>query len=645
VSVPSTTDPFSDLVALVVAPGELGVELCRQLAAGLDGLATVELVPDVDAARHWCAASGAVVVPLVAVTDHVGDVDAAVRGLDECAPLGRARVLLLTARGIHTDVAEVVDRERLHSVVPIPWIAGALGGHTRSQVLRWLRDHRGGDDPSDAQTQGQELLEAPGSALLRDLELGPEEVTARLLAAIERALGPRPRLRLPSGVRVTRQGRSVDGVFVVVEGSVALDRDTPVGELRLHHDTTGPVVGILALAQQRRAFFTARTTSDVEVIHLTLEQLDRAIRTEPEMGAALTAVSIRALARRLRRSEQLQVEKVELNRELTEERQRLRDTLEQLEAARFELIEQARFATLGELAAGVAHELNNPVAALTRAASYVTEDLLRLLAAHPQGAVARAALDEARTRPPRSTAQERASRRELEQALGDSGLARRMLAAGVEDPQRATELAGDETRLALVEAAAGIGAAVRNLDVAAGRIGELVASLRAYARPDAEPAPVDVATTLEDALRVAGHRLRGVRVERDYGEVPLVMGHPGQLGQVWTNLLVNAAEALEGDGSIRLTTDSPAPDRVRVRITDDGPGVPVEVQQRLFEPRFTTKHGVVRYGLGLGLAISRHLVEQHGGEISLESDERGTTVTVLLPAAEPSADTGGLPCD
>jgi CRP-like cAMP-binding protein len=219
---------------------------------------------------------------------------------------------------------------------------------------------------------------------------------------------------LTAGTRLTRQDLEVNGVFVVRSGAVALDRWTEVGEVRLHHRSTGPVVGLLSLAQQRRAFFTARATTEVEVLHLTVEQLDVAVHRSPAVAAALAAGAVRALAARLRRSEQLQVQKRQLNLELEHERRRLSEAYDALEAARLELVEQARFATLGELAAGVAHELNNPVAALTRAASFVGEDVRALLTDHPEADLLGEVLEAARARPPTRPADERAARRSVD---------------------------------------------------------------------------------------------------------------------------------------------------------------------------------------------------------------------------------------
>jgi two-component system, NtrC family, sensor kinase len=599
------------------------------------------------------------VVPLVFVVADVADVagvaGAAAPVLDDLADhplLSEATVLVVTDRPTHDDLSSAVDRGRLAGLVAATWRTGLLAPHARSHIARWLRrrdDQTPSSWASTAQLIGPEW--SPGSDLLQDLELDDHTIAARLTSALDDALGPRPRLQLRAGTRLTRQDAEVNGVFVVLSGAVALDRVTAVGEVRLHHRSTGPVVGLLSLAQQRRAFFTSRATTDVEALHLTIEQLDVALEESPAVAAALAAGAVRALAARLRRSEQLQVEKRQLNLELEEERRRLSDAYAALEAARLELVEQARFATLGELAAGVAHELNNPVAALTRAASFVAEDVAALLDSHPEARLLHEVLESARTRPPSRPADERAARRALTTALGDEALARRLAAAGVTDPDRARALlvsrgasggsGHGEERLALVERAAGLGTAVRNLELASARIAELVDSLRSYARPDGATAQeVDLHTVLEDTLRLVAHRMEHVEVVRDYGELPAVQGHPGQLGQVWTNLLVNAAEAVGDAGRLEIVTETVG-DHVRVTIVDDGPGVPAAELPYLFEPRFTTKDGTVRYGLGLGLPIAKRIVEGHGGVITIDSKPGRTVATVDLPIAGPSGD-GGL---
>lgn len=627
--------PLPATAALVLGPaGATRDRVAAELRTGLG--AFVEVHSHDDPASAAASITPGTAIGLVLLIDDGTDVDA--RLVDPA--LGRdipsACTVLVTARPCHDDLHRAIDGDRLAAVIPVPWPPGRIGEHARSQLARWLR-HRDPDDPRLALLDDRgRPRELPNSPLLRDLELSEQELTDRLVAALDRTLGRRPRLSLPAGTRLTHQGVGVDGVLVVLSGSVALDRASEVGELRLHHASTGPVVGLLSLTQQRRAFFTARATSDIEVVHISLEQLDHALIREPEVGAVMAAATTRALARRLRRAEQLQVEKVRLNQQLDRERDSLATALQQLESTRLELVESARMATLGELSAGIAHELNNPATAVTRAASFITTDLARLLAAHPRATQLADTLELATTRPPVGTAEQRRARRELSATLGDPALAHRLVAAGLTDAPLVTGLLAGASPAEVEElvTTAELGAAVRNLQLGAGRITDLVQSLRSYARPaDVPVSGVDVRTTIDDALHLVAHRLTDVEVVRDDpGTLLTVRGHPGPLGQVWTNLVLNAVEAMGGRGRLTVATAQDTDrDEVVVTITDDGPGIPPDLLPRLFEPRFTTKQGRVRYGLGLGLAISERIVTGHDGTIAVRSEPGCTVVTVRLP--------------
>ena len=307
----------------------------------------------------------------------------------------------------------------------------------------------------------------------------------------------------------------------------------------------------------------------------------------------------------------------------------------------------------------MAHELNNPVAALERASAHEGAAVATLLASHPRGDLARAALERARNLPARSTADERALRRRLEKAVRDRETARRLVAAGVEDPGEAARLARSTADLALVEAAAGVGRGERNTVLATARIRSLVAALSAYVRPEGGAQErVDVRESVEDALRLVAHRLDHVEVVRDYSQVPLVPARAGELVQVWTNLISNAADAL-ARGATAVAGSAPAvagsaPDAplgpptltlsvrpqdggVRVDVVDNGPGIAREHLDRIFEPRFTTNHGQVRYGLGLGMGLAKSVVDAHGGTITVVSRPGRTRVSVTLPPQIPGA--------
>ena len=143
---------------------------------------------------------------------------------------------------------------------------------------------------------------------------------------------------------------------------------------------------------------------------------------------------------------------------------------------------------------------------------------------------------------------------------------------------------------------------------------------------------------LLQTLALMEHRFRtGIRVERDYAGIPPVRCYPGQLNQVFLNLLMNACDVLAAGGTITISTRRT--DRgVRLDFHDDGPGIPVSIQSRLFDPFFTTKP--VGQGTGLGLSLAYRTIDRHGGRIRVESEAgKGTSFVIDLPLdATPAAE-------
>src|SRR5438034_1332485 len=169
------------------------------------------------------------------------------------------------------------------------------------------------------------------------------------------------------------------------------------------------------------------------------------------------------------------------------------------------------------------------------------------------------------------------------------------------------------------------------------RTAAIVKDLRSFSRlGEAARKPVDLHDGLEVSLRLLEPRWRGrIEIHRDYGTLPPVECDPGQMNQVFMNLLANACDAIPERGNLWLTTRAEG-DRVRVTIRDDGVGMAPEVVGRIFDPFFTTKD--VGGGTGLGLAISQGVLAAHGGRIEVESAPgRGATFRIILPVAQPAA--------
>lgn len=599
-------------------------------------------------------------VVLGVITSEVADIDAALELMDAFPILEPTRWLVVTDETTHSDLWKSTTSGRLSSVLTVPWRVPLLAGQAYSAMVRHML--------ADGRTREQivEILgEAPDIAvrgpLLKGLDLPEGEVVRRLLEGVEKVLGRRPRLIVPVGTDLAVQGQPVGAVHLVLDGRVSLHRDSMRGEVLAHHATSGPLIGLVSLARGENAFFTAVTTAPTRVVRLTHEQLEIALLEEPSLATPLAALAIQSLTRRLMRAEDLHLENAMLAADLEAQREALEIALEDLRRTRAELVEKARFAMLGELSAGIAHELNNPVTALARSAEHLGEDVERVLASSKGLEAARLSMRASLEAPPRSTAQERELVKEfLPLVGGDRRLARRLVLAGVSDPRQARVLkeasAGD---LEVVESGARIGSSLRSVLAAAERVVDLTRSLKGYARPEAaDLQPVDVAEGIDDVLRLTAYRMRGIEVIRDITESPRVLGHASKLQQVWTNLLVNAAEALEDEredvDARRRAGEDCAPARggapatitvavreegacVRVEISDNGPGVPPEIVEKIFEPHFTTKAGRVRFGLGMGMSIVRSIVADHHGTMRIESEPGRTVMSVSLPALPESS--------
>src|ERR1044072_9073718 len=266
----------------------------------------------------------------------------------------------------------------------------------------------------------------------------------------------------------------------------------------------------------------------------------------------------------------------------------------QLERLQAQIVHSEKMAGLGQLAAGVAHELNNPAGFI-----YGNMDLIR-------GYLGRLELILSiyeRTKLPEQEAAE------LEITKKEIGY----------------DLLLPDLRSMIADCLEG-----------AERIRDVVQNLRLFSRlDDAEFKRIDLHESLDSTIRILSRYYGGggVRLVRNYGVLPLVNCYAGQLNQVWTNLLVNAAQSIEGKGEVSISTALSA-DSAVVTIGDTGCGIEPEHLKRIFDPFFTTKP--VGEGTGLGLSISYGIIEKHGGTITVESMRGvGTTFTVSIPIEKP----------
>ena len=480
------------------------------------------------------------------------------------------------------------------------------------------------------------------ATFISDRSLSDKRVEEELIEEIDRVLGRPERRSFAAGEVIVEAGRELTEIIIITDGRVRLSRDEDGERKTFHIRTAGRIIGLIALTLGTSAFFDVIAESDVTAIPVSYADLNRALTSSPPLAGHFTTVLLRSFARRAIRAVEQHNEIDDLNSTLEVERDRLRATLNELAATQTHLVESEKLATLGELAAGIGHELNNPVAAIVRAVDFLEEDVESLLAERHADDDAAGYLHAGIDSHPLPTAEERRRRGELERVGLTSGIARRLVKVGVASADEYQERFGgldDEalaTQLDDIERFYDLGLALRNIGSSAGRIADLVGSLRTYARSGQElSTEIDLNHGLEDTLVLLGHRSHGVAVERDYGDVPPIEGYPGKLNQVWTNLIVNALQALGGCGSLTIRTDVPKPGVVRVQVIDSGPGIAPEHLAKIFDLRFTTREGRVDFGLGLGLRICQDIVAQHNGEIEVESQPGRTCFTVTLPTTQP----------
>jgi len=430
-------------------------------------------------------------------------------------------------------------------------------------------------------------------------------------------------VRLAPGEIFVRPGDPAVWLTVILEGEVRLQRDgDPDGPI--YSAFAGQVTGYLPYSRLTHFSATGRAVLPTRMLRLHRDNFSEMLRRIPTIGQRLVAI----MADRIR-----EVTKIETQRD--------------------------KLMALGKLSAGLAHELNNPAAAAQRATANLREALetvrdasIRLsrytLSPDQRETILRFERDAQQFVPAvpvdplaQTDREERVTAWLEARRVPDAWKLAPVLAdVGVDVPKLeglAAEIGDEIVSDALIRIASvlTIFKLIGEIENSTKRISDLVGAIKEYSYMDQAPLQeIDIHHGIESTLTILGHRLKqGVTVIRDYDpNLPRVCAYGSELNQIWTNLIDNAIDAMNGKGELRIRTKLNL-DRVMVEIGDNGPGIPPEIQAQVFDPFFTTKG--VGQGTGLGLDTACRIARKHHGDIRVVSKPGDTRFQVELPIKQP----------
>ncbi|MDX2153080.1 MAG: ATP-binding protein [Bryobacteraceae bacterium] len=432
--------------------------------------------------------------------------------------------------------------------------------------------------------------------------------------------------RVAPGDATVHEGEPADRLFVLLEGELHARKETGASDQPTFVMKAPAVTGVLPHSRMSLFPRTVRAVAPTWIAAFPKALFDDLLREIPELGPRLVSVMVDR-AREVARNDQ----------------------------------QHEKLLALGKLAAGLAHELNNPAAAAKRAIEELRSNLKSLIEANVR-------LDER----PLSTEQRKymaCVERETLEACGVSislGPLERsdreeavttwledhsveqpwnLAPALVEMDWKADDLEDvaarfDRDDLACVfkrlAATVAVGRLAAEIENSVTRVSELVKSVKEYSYMDqSSEQEIDIHQGLESTLTMLSFRLRGITVKREFDRsLPKLVAHASALNQVWTNLIDNAVQAMSGKGTLTIRTCA-EPGAIVVEVADSGPGIPPDIQARIFEPFFTTKG--VGEGTGLGLDTVRRIAALHGGEVTFTSKPGDTRFRVRLPLRKPTS--------
>lgn len=436
-------------------------------------------------------------------------------------------------------------------------------------------------------------------------------------------------VKLAAGDQLFAEGSPGKRAYVIMEGEIEIVKRSGNREVLLAIRPAGEVIGEMALLEQAPRMASVRAHTDARLLAIHHDELEKLLNASPSAARAM----LTTMVGRLRNTEAM-------------------------------LRESDKMAQLGTLSAGVAHELNNPAAAVQRGAGQLKEAVARLEAVRERVMVLdltpqqldliSSVRQEAREKKSEQVSLGALERSDLEDEL-ENYLERRNVEGAWEFVPILVQLGFDVPKLealydglksdageppigpvlSLLAAEDSVENLLDEVSDGAGRIAEIVKALKSYTYLDQAPVQeVDVRQGLDNTLIILRDKLKDIDVQREYDpQLPAIQAFGSELNQVFTNILDNAADALVGREDARILIRARSDDDfVVVEIEDNGPGIPPDLANRIFDAFFTTKGP--GEGTGLGLNISYNIVvNRHRGDLRVESEPGRTCFFIKLPVS------------
>lgn len=422
-------------------------------------------------------------------------------------------------------------------------------------------------------------------------------------------------LSLETGELLLEQDKPNDRLFIIISGSMSGYVIDEVGrKTEVFRSGKDMFVGVRSFfSRDLCSYADVKANEKTELVYIEINELT----TEEHQNLVIDFVPV-------------------LVNELYVRQRHATKVMQERESALKKLLNTEKMATLGQLAAGLTHELNNAVGVLKNSSEWLADEMEKYLAKRENFTLAgifRHGMEKGYTV---SSSDARKIKKDLEKKYNLSSLPAKNLAKTGINP-KLIEKANGETPDEKAECVFHIwqlGVSLHDINLASRHSGHVIRSVKQLAVTNHDHKPLDINQSIEEALTLLRSVVRRVEVKTDFGTIPEIDANQGELVQVWLNIIKNGCESM-----LQSKTENPClviktflkRKKIYIEISDNGPGISQENIEKIFQPSFTTKKEGMSFGLGLGLSVVLRLVEGYNGKIDVTSKKEKTTFTIILP--------------